>query len=457
VSTAIALLQTTPQLARLDAERLGAQITELCSYIYAAESRFLALIREFDEKQYWATLGLCSCAHWLNFKCGVGMNAAREKLRVAHALAQLPKISERFDKGQLSYSKVRAITRIADKNNEEYLLMIADHGTAHHVEKLVSRYRTAKRLQDVDIVRAQHDNREVTHYYDHDGSLVIKARLPAEQGALIVRALEMAMDRDFSGIDKNTDLHPTGTQTGETSEEPEPIAARRADALAAIAETYMNNNESSGSTADRYQVVVHAHAKGPLLVATLTPYSLRHPYVGRAPNAFDVSAVTSRRIACDSSMVCIKEDENGEPLSIGRRSRSIPPPMRRALSARDKGCRFPGCTNTRFVDGHHIQHWADGGETSLANLVLLCRHHHHLVHEGGFVCESSGDGGITFKDQRKQPLDTSPGLSGLAANDDIQEWMDREFFEADIDSESCVSRWHAGEKMDWQMAVSALF
>jgi hypothetical protein len=191
------------------------------------------------------------------------MNAAREKLRVAHALAELPKISERFDKGQLSFSKVRAITRIADKSNEDYLLMIADHGTAHHVEKLVSKYRTAKRLQDADIVRAQYNNREMTHYYDHDGCLVIKARLPAEQGALIVKALEMAMDVQFHDSNVaavHVPLGQTSDPESDSEAEPTPIAARRADALTDIAETYMNNNESSGSTADRYQVVVHVTA-----------------------------------------------------------------------------------------------------------------------------------------------------------------------------------------------------
>jgi len=449
VSTAIALLETTSRSTNSDAEKLGAEITELCSYIYAVESRFLSLIREFDEKGYWAQQGLFSCAHWLNLKCGIGMNAAREKLRVAHALAELPKISERFDKGQLSFSKVRAITRIANASNEDYLLMIADHGTAHHVEKLVSKYRTAKRLQDADIVRAQYSNREMTHYYDHDGCLVIKARLPAEQGALIVKALEMAMDVQF----RDNDVYPKGSSTavhvplGQTSDlesdsetEVVPIAARRADAFTDIAETYMNNNESSGSTADRYQVVVHVTA-----------------VTSSIEDGPGISSETSRRIACDSSVVCIKEDENSEPLSIGRRSRSIPPPMRRALRARDKGCRFPGCTNTRFVDGHHIQHWADGGQTSLDNLVMLCRHHHHLVHEGGFACSKDNDGKITFKNQREQPLDQSPGLPGVAANEDIQQWIDREFFEADIDSESCAARWHAGERMDWQAAVSALF
>jgi len=431
VATALAVVEQPAEFTCPDADRLGAEITELCSYICAAESRLLALIREFDEKEYWADQGLCSCAHWLNFKCGIGMNAAREKVRVAHALQNLPKISAGFAKGALSYSKVRAITRIADETNEDYLLMIATHGTAHHVEKLVSKYRTAKRLQDAEIANEQYNNREVTHYYDHDGCLVIKARLPAEQGALIVKALEMSMDTSFAETEK------------EAQEERPPIAARRADALADLAETYMNNNQSAGSTADRYQVIVHLSAE-----------ESSDAHIEDGP---DVTAETSRRIACDCSVVAIKEDENGEPLSIGRRSRTIPPAMRRALRVRDKGCRFPGCTNTRFVDGHHIEHWASGGETSLANLVMLCRHHHHLVHEGGFVCEKSADGELRFKDPRARPLKSVHAMPGIAANDDVRQWFDREFFEADIDGETPTAKWHAGERMDWSLAVGALF
>ena len=446
MSTAVALATPQPRSSTSSAEQLGAEITELCSYLFASEARLLMLIREFDQKEYWAQLGLCSCAHWLNFKCGIGMNAAREKVRVAHALAELPKISEGFSKGELSYSKVRAMTRIANETNEDYLMMIAHHGTAHHVEKLVSKYRTAKRLQDAEVADEQYREREVTHYYDHDGCLVIKARLPAEQGALIVKALEMAMDKDL------TDVTAVQVSSGQTSDDPEPIAARRADALAEIAETYLNNNESLGSTADRYQVIVHVGSGSRLTGAGFARDS--HSHIEDGPH---VTAVTSRRIACDSSIVAIKEDENGEPLSIGRRSRSIPPPMRRALRSRDQGCRFPGCTNTRFVDGHHVKHWADGGETSLNNLVLLCRHHHHLVHEGGFVCEKGGDGEVQFRDQRAEVLNESGALPSVAAEHDVQTWMDREFFEANIGSETCTAKWYAGDRMDWQMAVSALF
>ena len=245
-----------------------------------------------------------------------------------------------------------------------------------------------------------------------------------------------------------------GTALPQELDDPEPIAARRADALANIAETYLNNSESSGSTADRYQVVLHVvgAASGRDRAGTALPHN--SSYIDDGPH---VTAETSRRIACDCTVVGIKEDENGEPLSIGRRSRSIPPPMRRALGIRDGGCRFPGCTNTRFVDGHHIKHWADGGETSLDNLVLLCRHHHHLVHEGGFDCRKSADGEIYFTDQREKTLPNYAVLPRVASSHDIEQWMDREFFEKTADGEGCAAKWYAGEQIDWNMAVSALF
>jgi len=332
VSTAIVIAEIPADPNPSDAEQLGAEITELCSYIYAAEAQLLTLIHRFDENEYWAEQGLCSCAHWLNFKCGMGMNAARERVRVAHALENLPKISEAFAKGVMSYSKVRAVTRIADETNEDYLLMIAENGTAHHVEKLVSKYRTAKRLQDADIANEQYDNREVTHFYDHDGCLVKKARLPAEQGALIVKALEMAMDTEFADV---------------------PAVTSSDDNVGAVPD----RDPFVGAVPDRDPFVGAVPDRDPFVGAVPD----RDPYIEDGPH---LSAGTSRRIACDSSIVAIKEDKNGEPLSIGRRSRTIPPPMRRALRVRDNGCRFPGCTNTRFVDGHHIHHWADSGESS---------------------------------------------------------------------------------------------
>ncbi len=422
------------EFTRQKSKRLGAEITELCSYIYAAEHRLLTLIREFDAHKGWEWLGFHTCAHWLNFQCGIDMNTARERVRVARALGGLPKIDARFATGALSYSKVRAITRIADESNEEKLLLLAKHGTAHHVEKIVSKFRTAQRLQDADVAKEQHDSRQLNYHYDDDGSLVIRGRFPAEQGALIIKALEMAMERQYG---ENV--------SAETSEviEREPVSARRADALAEVAETYMNSEPVPNSTADRYQVVVHVSAET----------SMDGPHLEDGPH---VSAETSRRIACDASLLGIKEDENGEALSIGRKTRAIPPAMRRALRMRDKGCRFPGCTNDRFVDGHHIKHWADGGETSLDNLVLLCRHHHHLVHEGGFACEKTREGEVEFKDQQHEPL---PAWARLSTVDDYEltAWLDSKFFEQCADSDGCTAQWHAGETMDWDLAVGSLF
>lgn len=436
------LAATTPDdgSSRESSERLGAEIAELCSYIYAAEHRLLTLIRKFDDQEGWRRLGFHSCAYWLNFKCGIDMNTTRERVRVAHALGRLPKIDARFARGALSYSKVRAMTRIADESNEDYLLMIAKHGTAYHVEKLVSKFRRVARLNDAGATKAQHDNRKLHCYYDPDGCLVINGRFPAEQGALIVKALEMAMESQFSAA-----AAAANNVSAETSEdfEREPISTRRADALIEVAETYMNSEPVANATADRYQVVVHVSA------AT----SMEYPHIEDGPG---VSAETSRRIACDCSVLGIREDEKGEPLSIGRKTRSIPPAIRRALRLRDGGCRFPGCTCDKFVDGHHIHHWADGGETSLDNLVLLCRRHHHLVHEGGFTCEKSKDGEVLFKDQRQEPL---PRWAALPAIDNYEfdAWLDREFHERDIDSDACGAKWYAGDRMDWNLAVGHLF
>ena len=258
------------------AEALANEITEFCSYLYAAEYQLLVKIREFDENGYWGGPELASCAHWLNFQCGMGMNAARERVRVAKALADLPRISAAFEAGTVSYSKVRAMTRAATPESEDFLLNIARHGTAYHVETLVRNYRRVQLQRDVGTANAIHVTRELTYYWDEDGALVFHGRLPTEQWAAILKALEMQMDRrvqeerppggvhtDGAGPAETPPAAPGSIDTDvsrETSDGPEarsPVAARRADALVEIAETYMNSAPVANSTADRYQVTVH--------------------------------------------------------------------------------------------------------------------------------------------------------------------------------------------------------
>ena len=170
-----------------DLPSLEDRITELAAHITAATWQLLELIREFDERDGWCDPGLMSCAHWLNWKIGMNLGAAREKVRVAHAIKRLPHISEQFRLGQVSYSKVRAMTRVATPENETYLLMIATHGTASHVERLVRQYRWVKRIEALDQANMRHQMRELSWYYDDDDCVVLRGRFPPEQGAAIIK------------------------------------------------------------------------------------------------------------------------------------------------------------------------------------------------------------------------------------------------------------------------------
>lgn len=183
-----------------------------------------------------------------------------------------------------------------------------------------------------------------------------------------------------------------------------------------------------------------------------------------------IPLVTARRLGCDSSVVTIVEDDDGEPLDVGRRTRSIPPALRRALKSRDRGCCFPGCTHTRFVDGHHIRHWADGGETRLSNLVSLCRFHHRQVHEGGIVVERLDDGAWRFirpsgavlvgcAPGHSAPITAPVAVPFSAPVSATADWTDvvaaHRAQGLDIDADTAATRWR-GERMDHVLAMDIL-
>jgi hypothetical protein len=426
--------------SNLTRDELEAQITELAGQLNAATYRWLTLIAEFDRRQGWSDGSLHSCAHWLNFKVGLNLGAAREKVRVAHALSGVPKIAAAMARGELSYSKVRALTRVATEATEESLLMIALHGTAYHVENTVRYFRQAQEAQELSREAQQQASRTVEYWYDNDGSLVLKARLPALAGAVLVKALEAALPAVAATVVK--------VELGE--ERRLTTQARRADALARVAESYLEHDSASGSTgsgstADRYQVVVHIDAE------TLKEQAAGRCHVEHGPV---LPAETVRRLSCDASMVRIVETEQGEPLDVGRKTRTIPPAIRRALNARDPGCCFPGCTHRRYLDAHHIEHWADGGETKLSNLVNLCRTHHRLVHEGGVAIEARTGGGWRFSrpDGREFEIryrEPAPAYEWRA----LQETHAAQGLH--IDSDTAATRWR-GERMDYELGVWVL-
>ena len=175
-------------------EQLEAEITELWGYLNVATYRFLTLVAEFDREEGYAYHGLANTAQWLNWQCGIGPVAAREKVRVARALEQLPEIADAFAKGEISYSKVRAMTRVATAANESVLVSVARHGTAAHVEKLVRKYCWTQRRDAAALSQRQHEFRNVWCFFDMDGEFVLHARLPREVGAVVRRALDVAVE-----------------------------------------------------------------------------------------------------------------------------------------------------------------------------------------------------------------------------------------------------------------------
>ena len=356
---------------------LETQIMELWGNINAATARFLELVAEFDRREGWAQYGMASCAQWLSWQCSIGRVAATEKVRTARALESLPKISVAFGEGRLSYSKVRALTRVATVETEETLLHIALNGTAALVERTVRGFRRVKRDLERDEAEALHDQRHLLCWRESDGSVTLQARLTPEVGELLFKALDAAQaqleERSEEAVKTEPPIPVDGSVSAET---PSPsFGQRRADAFEQIVQQFLAGG-GSRSTAPAHEVVVHIAHDALCDV----------PESGGAlfDNGRPVAVETARRLGCDGALVGVLEGAKGEPLAVGRRTRAVPPAIRRALRVRDGGCRFPGCDRSRYVQAHHIKHWADGGETSLDNLVTLCSFHHRLVHEGGY-------------------------------------------------------------------------
>jgi 5-methylcytosine-specific restriction endonuclease McrA len=377
------LQPTSPRVAEL--QRLGDQIAELSAHLEAATARLLALIREFDARGGWNT-GFRSCAAWLTWRVGLAPGAAREHVRVARALGTLPALSEALARGELSYAKVRALTRVATPETEARLLAVGRAGTAHHVERIVRGWRRVDRLAEAREAARQHARRGVHVYQDEDGTVVLRGRLTPEVGALLLRALDAARETLYQRR-RATGTVPPAAGPGE--------------------ETALHHELDPGAPGERYQVVVHVDA------AVLADAG--QPGQSVLEEGSHVPAETSRRLACDASRVVMRHDEDGRVVEIGARTRTIPPALRRALQHRDRTCRFPGC-HVRVGQGHHVRHWAEGGPTTLANLLLLCRRHHRAVHEEGYQVAPGPDGALRFRRPDGRPLPEVPPPAAVPAD-----------------------------------------
>jgi hypothetical protein len=486
-----------PDPAPVPLERLEAQICELAGHLTAATCRFLVLLGDFDDRRGWASWDMTSCAAWLSWKCQMSSGTAREHVRVARALRDLPVIRGEFAAGRLSYAKVRALTRIATAQTDAGLAEIAGPMTGNQLERFARAHRQVSQADDA----AARVRRRLVWRLEEDGSLAGTFRLPPLQGAVLLKALRAAAgDLEYphdAAADVSAETPAAGQPQVETS-------TSLADALVAIAEVFLADRVATADNPDVYQVIVHVGTDAiiPSPLPAALPPSTTLPQSGPpsaslsrsaslppepdqgadagpaaappagAPGGVSaetprpgpqlpghpadparchvedgaaISARTAQLLACASALSWMLHDHDGTLLDVGRRRRRPTSALRRAARERDKcRCRFPGCESRR-IDLHHIQYWSNGGRTKLANLISLCKYHHMLVHERGYLIAAARDGTFAFFRADGTAIPASPALPDTEGT--IEGCHD-----AQITPGTIVPPWY-GERLDLDHAL----
>jgi hypothetical protein len=383
-------MKSSPDLVPI--EELDQAIVDLSSHINASTYELLVLIREFEDRAGYLKWGLKDAVEWLSYRCDLSRSAAYEKVRVARALRKLPAISDSFSTGELSYSKVRALTRVAGDHNEQDLLGFALRTTATRVEERCRELRFGMDMS-IDVASRAYANRSLRVSRNQQrGMMTVTVELPIEAGELLEKALDRAREQD---IDKTPEFADESWST------------QQADAFANLVSDYLaGHGENDSSPSDNYLVTIHVDQSA--LAG------------GEGRSALPIESV--KRLCCDGHAVVITEDNEGEPLSIGRKTRIVPAAIKRVVLAKHNDrCTFPGCHNGRFLHIHHIEHWSNGGETSVENLMPLCTRHHSLVHEGRFRVEKDYRDNWIFVRPEGQVIPPNGYLRQDMVDDDVDE------------------------------------
>jgi hypothetical protein len=447
--------------------QLEAEICELAGHIAAATCRWLLLVAEFDRRDGWAVDGVLSMSHWLSWRCGLGLVTAREHVRVARALVNLPSIRDAFMMGRLSYSKVRALIRVATLSNENVLLYVAQHATGAQVERVVSAYRRTSRLQEEQ--ESPHDH-FLRWEYDEDGCVVGQFRLPPMGGATLVKALEASRDGLHAVTAEAGDVesaligpHDSAESSYpqvETGQDPSdgvaselPIRRSReerdrtsgvlgADALVRMAERALDAFVGGADSNERHLVLVHVD------IPTLRTEQADDDSLCELNSGWAINPTLVRMLTCDGSVVRTIVDADGKVLDIGRKNRVVSKRLDRALKCRDRHCRFPGCTNAVY-SWHHVKHWADDGPTDKSNLIGLCKAHHHAIHEQHFKVITAGDEVFRFY----RPDMTA--IPDVPAAPDVWGGLEEQQTHLAIDGDTVGGIWQ-GDELDLDAALFAL-
>jgi hypothetical protein len=402
-----------PRFANLDDAELERRFCDDASAITAAMCRWLELLGELVRRGVWADQGAKTPGTWLSWRVGIDGSTAREYVRVALRLRDLPAVRDRFAAGTLSYSKVRAITRVAVAASAEQLLVWADHATAAQLETIVRGLRAVQRAQRDELPTGEDPRYRQQVRMLADGTAVMTLRGPVEEILALdedVRALADVLVADRLGGD--TEDHITaphdpaghdGDDAGRASdlEDGAPprrgTAADRVEALGhAVAAARAADTPVDTSGLDRHTMVLQVEARDVAVEPPLTrrpdPVAVRDP-LGRLRS---MDRRVLRRLACGAGIIAARVDAGGSPLDVGRRRRRTNAALRRAVQLRDRHCTYPGCHATRHLHVHHVQLWSEDGPTDLANLALLCHFHHRFVHDRGVHIEVRPDGRHRF-------------------------------------------------------------
>jgi len=369
-------------------QALELELAEQQAHMNAAMARWLGLLADYD---HGADHGGETFEEWVAWRFGVCYWEAAELVRVARALRKLPAIRAAFERGQLTYTKVRALTRVATPACEEQLLELACALTAPQLSRALRVYERVSAAQ----AGRQHELEYVSYYWDDDGSLVLHARLASEDGTLLITALDAARERIRRR--RRHDRQPSNAMPP-ASPSSEPPRSEKVEALLELANR-SHNPPGDARSGERAELVVHVDAT-----------ALTHDTQGRCElqDGPVISPETARRLGCDATTLTITR-QHGRTLKLGRTHRTVPPKLRRALEARDNNtCQWPGCANRHYLHAHHRQHWAHGGHTNLDNLILLCTHHHRLLHEGRYTITGDRRHGIHFRTPHGTAVTAAP-------------------------------------------------
>jgi len=334
----------TATVSEVPIGRVEDELVSLAGQLAAGLCRWLLLLAEFDRREGWSGYGIQSCVHWLSIRLAISPSTARAQLRVAHALAGLPVVTEHFASGRLSYSQVRALCRVADATNEAELVELAREMNADQLERMCRLLRGLDDEADAEVA----ERTSLVTRWDDEGIATIRIRLPTDDAAPVIAAVEARVKK--MGLPSSV-----------------PLDARRALALTDLV--------ADGSS-------VTAPARDRPLVHITVPLADLEAAKGGMIDGRPVADATVRRMLCDGSVVGVVVDENGQPVSVGTKTRVPSPRIQRAVDVRDgRLCTYPGCGRPA-EETHHVVHWIDGHCTDAAILTSLCGYHHRAHHRG---------------------------------------------------------------------------